>query len=467
MGGPRTGVAPGGRRGRRKKGLWATFQDEIGEEIEALVGRQALAGLDLEALENGARRAALHLVARMLEQRLNADHSDEQEPQRCGCQQAARYAGRKAKTFQSVLGPLTLERAYYHCSACQRGFYPRDRDWGLEGGSLTPGVVRMVAAVGAAVSFEEGRQFLEELSGVAVDAKQIERTAEALGRQVADDERQQTGPLSAAAPAPTLYLGVDGTGVPMRAEEVVGRAGKQADGSAKTREVKLCVVWSAESRDRQGRPVRDPGSVSYSAAIESAAALETAAAGSEFYQRVARETARRGFLRAQRRVVLGDGAPWIWNLAQELYPDAIQIVDRWHVKEHLSQVSHSLYGFASSRARAWMRRRFQELDSGRFDALLRAVARHAPRREDARKLLGYLKANRSRMDYPRFEALGLCTSSGVVEAGCKVAIGTRLKRAGMRWSLPGANAIIALRCCRLSGRFQDFWERRAELKRVA
>ena len=422
--------------------------------------------MDLEALENGARRAALQVVARMLEQRLNADHSDEQEPPRCGCQQAARFAGRKAKTFQSVLGALTLERAYYHCPACQRGFCPRDRDWGLEGSSLTPGVVRMVAAVGAAVSFEEGRQLLEELSGVAVDAKQIERTAEAVGRQVAADERQQTVPLSATAPAPTLYLGVDGTGVPMRAEEVAGRRGKQPEGTAKTREVKLCVVWSAEGRDSQDRPVRDPGSVSYSAAIESAAALETEAAGSKFYQRVARETARRGFLRAQRRVILGDGAPWIWNLAQELYPDALQIVDRWHVKEHLSQVSHALYGFASSRARAWRERRFQELDSGCFQALLRAVARQA-RREEARKLLGYLKSNRSRLDYPRFEALGLCTSSGVVEAGCKVVIGTRLKRAGMRWSLPGANAIIALRCCRLSGRFQDFWERRAELKRVA
>jgi len=55
---------------------------------------------------------------------------------------------------------------------------------------------------------------------------------------------------------------------------------------------------------------------------------------------------------------------------------------------------------------------------------------------------------------------GIRTSSGVLEAGCKVAIGTRLKRSGMHWTLNGANNIIALRCCRLSGRFEDFWERR-------
>lgn len=403
-----------------------------------------------------------------LEEKLNADHSDHQGPHtRCDCQHPARYAGRKAKTFQSVLGPLTLERAYYHCPACQRGFCPRDRDWGLQDSSLSPGVTRMVAAVGAAVSFQEGSQLLEELSGLQVDAKQVERTAEALGQEIDRDEHQNAAPLSSIAAPATLYLGVDGTAVPMRAEEIAGRKGKQPDGSAKTREVKLCVVWSAEQRDSQDRPVRDPGSVTYSAAIESAATLENSPAGSQFYQRVAREATRRGFLKAPRRVVLGDGAAWIWNLSAELYPDAIQIVDRWHVKEHFCEVSNLLFGTGSSRARTWIARRFQQLDTGRFDGLLRAVARHAPRCETARKLLVYLKTNRHRMDYPRFEQQGLCTSSGVVEAGCKVVIGARLKRAGMHWSLPGANAILALRSCRLSGRFQDFWERRAELPEAA
>jgi hypothetical protein len=404
----------------------------------------------------------------MLEQHLNADHGDEQGSPACACQRPARFAGRKSKTFQSVLGPLKLERAYYHCASCQSGFYPRDRVWGLQGSALSPGVVRMVAAVGAAVSFQEGSQLLEELAGLEVDAKQVERTAESLGQEIDTDEHSQVAALaSRAATPPTLYLGVDGTAVPMRTEETAGRKGKQSDGSAKTREVKLCVVWSAEKRDARGHPVRDPGSVSYSAAIESAATLEANPAGSEFYQRVAREATRRGFLQAERRAVVGDGAPWIWNLAQELYPDAVQIVDRWHVKEHLCQVGNLLYGTGSSQARCWIQRRFQQLDHGRFDLLLQAVARHARGCEPARKLLAYLRTNRPRMDYPRFEREGLCTSSGVVEAGCKVVIGARLKRAGMHWSLAGADAILALRCCRLSGRFQDFWERRHQFPKAA
>jgi len=423
--------------------------------------------LDLEALENGVRRVAFRLAAQALEQRLNADHSDEREVLCDGCRQPARYAGRKTKTFQSVLGPLQLQRAYYHCLACQQGFYPRDRAWGLEGGTLSPGVVRMVAAVGAAVSFQEGRQLLEELAGLQVDAKQVERTAEALGREIDADEHIHVAPLASAPLPATLYLGVDGTAVPMRAEEVAGRAGKQPDGSAKTREVKLCVVWSAEHRDSRGRPVRDPGSVSYSAAIESAAIQESNPTGSEFYQRVAREATRRDFQKASRRAVVGDGAAWIWNLSQELYPDAIQIVDRWHVKEHFCQLGNLLYGAGSAQAHRWIERRFQQLDNGCFDGLLRAVTRHVPGCDAARKLLVYLKTNRHRMDYPRFEREGLCTSSGVVEAGCKVVIGARLKRAGMHWSRPGANAIMALRCCRLSGRFQDVWERRGDLRKAA
>jgi Uncharacterised protein family (UPF0236) len=436
-------------------------------DVEALLGRQSLQDLDLEALEMAIRRQALHLAGRAVEQRLNADHSDAETTARCECGQLARYAGRREKTFQSVLGPLKLKRAYFHCAACGQGFCPRDRQLGLENTSLSPAVTRMVAAVGALVSFQEGSQLLEELAGLHVDARQVERSAEALGAEIAADEKSQTQPLAQSPLPPTLYLGVDGTGIPMRGAELKGRAGKQPDGTAKTREVKLCTVWSAEARDTQGRPVRDEGSISYTAAIESAATADTDKAPAEFTQRVLREASRRRFTQAERTVVLGDGAPWIWSIARELFPRALQIVDRFHVKQHLSDVSKALYGGDSKPARDWAERRHEELDSGRLADLLRALRRHADRSDAARKCLQYIHRNRDRMKYPAFEALGLCTSTGVVEAGCKVAIGTRLKRAGMHWSTTGANSIIALRCCRLSGRFQDFWERRTEQKHAA
>jgi hypothetical protein len=162
--------------------------------------------------------------------------------------------------------------------------------------------------------------------------------------------------------------------------------------------------------------------------------------------------------------VLGDGAVWIWNIADDQFPDATQIVDRYHAKQHLSDLGKALYGLTNPRAAQWAERRKEELDSGKFAVLLTAIRRQTSRSEEARCCLHYFQTNRERMRYPEFHAQGLCTSTGVVEAGCKVAIGTRLKRAGMHWTVRGSNAIIALRCAKLSGRFQDFWERRTEQK---
>jgi len=374
--------------------------------------------------------------------------------------------GRRAKCFASVLGELSLERAYYHCSACGQGHCPRDRALGLEGGSCSPGLQRMMASVGATVSFEEGSTLLRELAGVEVKAKQVERVAESLGAEIAERERQSAEPLTPAPSAPTLYLGMDGTGVPVRPSERQGRPGKQPDGSAKTREVKLCAVWSAESRDGEGQAVRDEGSITYSAAIEHVATRDTNPELSDFAQRVEREAARRRCREAERLVIIGDGAPWIWNLAGELFPQALQILDRFHVKERLSELAKSLYG-ESGEAKRWAQRRYQELDQGRWKNLLSALRRHIHRSKPARDCLQYLRNNQQRMRYPEFDEQGLCTSSGVVEAGCKGVIGTRLKRAGMHWTVRGADAIIALRCYKLSGRFEDFWEQRSQRKKAA
>lgn len=403
------------------------------------------------------------MAARAVEARLNADLADYTGPTRaCVCGHPARYAGRRAKTFESVLGPLTLERAYYHCAACDAGGCPRDRALGLDDTSLSPAVTRMVGQVGAMVSFQEGHALLRDLAGVDVAAKHVERAAEALGREIAADEQQVVEPPPATEPlAPTLYLGMDGTGVPMRQTELEHRTGKQPDGSAKTREVKLVTVWSAERRDQDGTPVRDEGSITYSAAIESAAQSDTDDTPSAFAARVEREALRRGFDRAARRAVLGDGAKWIWHLADEHFPDAVQIVDRFHAKQHLSDVGKAIYGATSDLGRAWSKARHAELDDGQTDDILAALAPHAATSEAARTCIGYVAENRHRMRYAEFRAAGLCTSTGVVEAGCKVAIGTRCKRTGMHWTVAGADAIIALRCCQLSGRFEDFWERRS------
>jgi hypothetical protein len=425
------------------------------------LGPQAVADLDFEAVEIAARRPALRLAARAREQRLNADTSDHAGPELpCSCGEPARYRGRHAKTLESVLGPLRLERAYDHCPGCQAGFCPRGRALRLEVFSLTPGVLRLTGSTAALVSFQESSALLHELAGVEVGVSQVQRAAEALGAEIAVDERvcvQSMGEV-----APTMYLGMDGTGVPMRPSEVAGRDGKQMDGSAKTREAKVVAVWSAESRDEEGRPMRDPGSITYSAAIESAAVPDTSLQPSDLTSPSAccgkprgEASPRRPDTRCWAMVRSGSGIP-LRNCVPRPFRSWIDSTSK--------RLSIELPNRSSAQpprlTKPWAEARCAELDDGKLRALIHELRAHDSCTE-AIKCALYIFRNRARMRYPKFHALGLCTSTGVLEAGCKVAIGTRLKRSGMHWSVSGANAIIAVRCSKLSGRFEDFWERRS------
>ena len=451
------GHGQAGRAGK-KGGLHSAIAQEVEAEVERLIGEGVVD--DFQAIETEARRVALQIMGQAIARRLNADRSDEQGPHLpCPCGAEARYAGRRSKVFTTALGPLTLERAWYHCERCHHGFSPRDRALGMQDTFLSPAALRMIGIAAAGTSFEGSSALLRELAGLTVAPKTVERHAEALGREVATDEGRVIEPEP--CDASTLYLGLDGTGVPARRCEVEDREGKQPDGSAKTREAKLTVVWSADTEDKEGRPVRDPDSATYNAAIESIASRDTDTEPAPFARRIVREAQRRGFDTAARQVILGDGAPWIWNFADEHFPDAIQIVDIFHAKGHLFEVAKAIYGSASEVGERWARQRREELDEGRVDEVIAALRRHADTCEAARKDAEYFSTNRERMDYPRFRAMGLCVATGVVEGGCKHIVGARLKQGGMRWTVAGANAIIALRCAVESNRFDDFWERRA------
>ena len=249
-------------------------------------------------------------MGQAMAQPLNADPSDDQGPrQPCDCGHSPHYAGRRPKTFITALGPMRLERAWYHCQHCHHGFSPPDQDLGLDRSPLSPAALRMTGVTAARVSFAEASQLLQELAGLDLDPKQVDRSAEALGDEIAEDEHRVIEPEPSQAH--TLYLGLDGTRVPVRPSECQDRQGKQPDGSAKTREAKLATCWTCESLDPNGLPLRDRDSVTYSAAIETVARLDTDPVPAPFVCRVIREAERPGFNQSQRRVILGDGAAWI------------------------------------------------------------------------------------------------------------------------------------------------------------
>jgi hypothetical protein len=381
----------------------------------------------------------------------------------CGCGHRARYHDTRTRQLLTMLGPVEFQRGYYVCPSCSRGQSPRDRELDVEGTQFSPGVRRMLAAVGAEASFQQGREQLELLAGLEVTTKSVERQAEAIGAGIEAGERHEIQrakqlelPEVCAPAVPVLYIEMDGTGVPVTKKEREGRAGKKEGQPARTREVKLGCVFTQTATDKQGRPIRDPDSTSYVAAIETA---------EEFGLRLYTEAWRRGWSRAANKAVIGDGAIWIWNLADQHFPGAIQIVDLYHARQHVCELAAKLFAHDERARRQWVSVCRYLLDEGLIEALVTVLRQLRPDNEklaqDVDNDADYFERNAERMRYPRFRAQGLFVGSGVVEAGCRAVVGERLKCSGMFWSVRGANAILALRCCRLNRRFEDYWASRA------
>lgn len=215
-------------------------------------------------------------------------------------------------------------------------------------------------------------------------------------------------------------------------------------------------VFTQTGWDDEGYAIRDPDSTTYTGAIETA---------EEFGKRIYREAWHRGWSRAAKKVVMGDGAEWIWNLAAPYFPGAIQIVDLFHARQHLWEIARRLYPNDELNQKAWIKfHQRRLLDQGKIKKLVGALrAIHTTNAEVAEKIrieADYFERNAERMRYPKFRRQHLFVGSGVIEAGCKTVIGARLKQSGMFWTVRGANSIIALRCCHLNGRFEDYWETR-------
>jgi hypothetical protein len=416
----------------------------------------------LEALEM-ALRASLHRAGAAALAILLSERGAPARRVACECGRQARHHDRRSERIVTALGPAEFERGYYVCPSCGRGHSPRDRELDVEGTEFSPGVRRMMATVGSEASFEQGRQQLELLAGLEVTTKAVERQAEAIGAAIEAGEQKEIRqakqldlPEVCALAVPVLYIELDGTGVPVTKKEREGRAGKTEGQPARTREVKLGCVFTQTTTDEEGWPIRDPDSTSYVAAIEPA---------EEFGLRLYTEAWRRGWSKARRKVVLGDGAIWIWNLADQHFPGAIQIVDLYHARQHIWELAAKLFPNDERRRKRWAAICVDRLDAGKIEALLDILRKLDPANEElateVNKEAGYLERNAERMRYPRFRAQGLFVGSGVVEAGCRTVVGKRLKCSGMFWTVRGANAILALRCCRLSSRFVDYWESRS------
>jgi hypothetical protein len=416
---------------------------------------------DLEAWESALRAAVLAAGARALEPLLDAACCGRRDtPVMCACGARMQSEGVRGKKLLTILGPVAFRRTRFQCPACGESRFPDDETLNVAGTSFSPALRRMMARAGSKATFKESADDLKIYAGVTVGAKDVERVAEATGEAMEQWARAERDRQAAEGPwrpgartTPILYVEMDGTGVPMVADALEGRRGKQPDGSAKTRESKIGCVFTQTATDEKGRPVRDPETTSFTGAIETADA---------FGERVYAEALRRGMPHAEKTVVLGDGAEWIRNITEMRFPQALQIIDLYHAREHVSDLAKLLFTPDEKRIARYRLQWWSWLDAGHIEKITDAASGWLPTDTDTRKKgeqqIAYLNRNKEKMRYADFRKQGLFVGSGVVEAACKTIVAQRLKQSGMEWSVRGANAIISLRCMTLSHNLEDFWE---------
>ena len=412
-----------------------------------------------------AFRAALHQAgAAALSQLLQfPEPAADQRPIPCPCGSQAHYRELRSRRILSALGEVELTRPWYLCRHCHNGQFPVDRQLDVENHDCSPGVRRMDAIVGQQGPFDRGREQMKVLAGLDVTSKSVERTAEAIGADIAASEQREIRqavqldlPVIVGEPIPILYVQMDGTGVPVVKKETEGRQGKNDGQPAHTREVKLglrvhtdrvgqrrfCHSRSAfHHLYRSHRNSRRIWPAHLSGSLEPGLESRANEGCHGRWRRMDLEPGRSALSRrgADRRSLPRSPAPV--ELARKLYPNDPAGQQAW-MKVHQKRL----------------------LDKGKIEKLVLSLrstkSTNTEVTEKIRTEADYFARNAERMRYPKFRRLHLFIGSGVIEAGCKTVIGSRLKQSGMFWTIRGANAIIALRCCHLNGRFETYWEGR-------
>ena len=358
----------------------------------------------------------------------------------------------RSKKVKTLLGPIQIRRDYFYRPSTGQGRIPLDEALGLMDGS-SPGLVRLASRAAARSGYEAASQDLAALAGVKIDGRQIQRIVQQSGPRIG--QQLLRGPCVIQKPIPIMYLEVDGTGVPMRPEELVGRTGKQPDGSAKTREVKLGCVFTQTITDEDGYPLRDHQSTTYVGSFEPAEA---------FGLKIRKEAQRRRIGSALIVVFLGDGAAWVWELARLNFPGAIYILDFYHALEHLNELCKNLYADRSNWITRMQEHWFHQMENDGIEDVIVSARRRLSELDPALheaigKQIAYFENNQERMLYKTYRQKGYFYGSGVVEAGCKTVVGQRLKQSGMLWGCPGAESVLELRCALLGNRWDECWDR--------
>jgi uncharacterized protein UPF0236 len=467
---------------QRKRMLREAVRAELERFFEAV---DELAEGKLEQLEAQVVKTSQQVGRTLLEGILDSRLRDKRPAARrqgsCGHRQ--RLVGERPKELLTLVGKVKFVRPYYQClevseqeGTCTHGEAPDDVLWGVHERRTTTGVQREISYLCGRLTFEEAADTFCRQVPLGMSGRQALTLMRPLGEALAAGQdyhvialqvqAKQAQSQPCAQPPPKeierLYIELDGVFARMRRGSVpMEQEARHRTGDV-YREIKAGAVFRAERGHKRSELA--PGVY-----------VDTPAPESMRY--VARRTAKGGFgwllyqlavdgglKQAKQVVVLGDGAPWIWNLAAEHFPGAVQIVDLYHAKEHVWDVAHAVLGGATAAAAAWATAACSLLEAGQIADLVSAIAALPPippepgqARSIPERAVDYFTTNAQRMRYPVFRAQGMHIGSGIAEAACKTIVSTRAKRSGMRWTPEGLDALLPLRTAVLNSAYDSFW----------
>jgi hypothetical protein len=452
---------------------------------------------DLQQVEQEVFRSMTGLRRACLERVGDQQASKAASPARRvgGCGQHQRLVSQRQRQLLTLLGPICIQRAYYQCllseeqagqeqeRRCSHGEAPFDQQWGLSSQRSSAGMQRLISYLSATLTQHEVAQAISQLLPCTISARQVLNVTQPVGEAFLRREDEQVQQFLAegtsshtseaeqraarAEPINRLYVEIDGVMARLRRGSVPMEKQEQERQGDVYREVKVGAVFIAEP-GRQRSELVPAVFVDTAGPIRYVARRTTA---EDFGPRLWTLAQRVGLQRAKQVIILADGAKWIWNLAEEQFPGAVQIVDEYHARQHVWEVARAAFATDVGSREMWARAVIEKLSEGEIEeviAAIEALPPLAPEPGKARSLLEIeadsFRSNRQRMRYPLYRAQGMHLGSGIAEAACKTVVSTRAKRAGMRWTPDGLDALLALRTSVLNQEFDRDWH---ALKEVA
>lgn len=456
--------------------LKMTLVQEAEAEIRKLLKRvEELQEGDFKGVEQevltGMFALGWSLLERVVEEQVNRKQIPTRRQGSCGHEQ--QLVDKRPKQLLTLLGPITIRRAYYRClqpeqeepSQCTHGEAPADAFWGIGQRRTSAGVQEQVSYLCALLTLEGAATTFSRLYPLQMSARQALYLMQPVGEALAERDQQQINTLWKQAAQkhtlPTsqpgqpgeqierLYIELDGVLARLRRGSVPMEEQEQQREGDVYREIKVGAVFQAKpGRERselvEGVYVDEPveGSLRYVA--------QRTALG-DFGRHLYALAAQQGLSRAKQVVVLGDGAPWLWRLVEEHFPEAVQIVDVYHAEQHVWEVAAAVFGRSHPEGVAWAKRACDWLVHGQIGTLVNALAAlpavaspPGQSKSVPEQAMSYFTTNAKRMQYPTFRAQGMHIGSGIAEATCKTIVSTRAKRAGMRWTPQGLDALLPL-----------------------